>query len=220
MRRLDAIGLSALSGYGFLPADLKVVGPEVNAATVREHLQRGLDRAHRLHVKFVVFGNLNNRSRQAPEGFSIATARQQLLQFVREAGKAAKAQDITVLIEPLPTNQTNLINTVADALSFVAEVARPNVKMLVDYTYMAQGKEDMSILRVAAAQIRQVEISNPNGRVYPRTAQEADYLAFLRPLGEGGFRGGISIHGRPEDFFVDAPRAIELLRTLVLEAAK
>jgi hypothetical protein len=59
-----------------------------------------------------------------------------------------------------------------------------------------------------------VEISNPNGRVYPKTPEEADYAGFFRALKAGGYRGGFSIHGAPSDFFVDAPRAIAMLRAV------
>jgi sugar phosphate isomerase/epimerase len=82
---------------------------------------------------------------------------------------------------------------------------------------MIMGKEDMAILHDAGRHIRQVEISNPNGRVYPRDPDEADYASFFRALRRGGYRGGFSIHGRPTDFFTDAPRAIALLRRLAAE---
>jgi hypothetical protein len=66
---------------------------------------------------------------------------------------------------------------------------------------MVMGKEDMAILHDAGRHIRQVEISNPNGRVYPRDPDEADFASFFRELRRGGYQGGISIHGRPTDFF-------------------
>ena len=64
------------------------------------------------------------------------------------------------------------------------------------------------------ATIRQIEIQNPNGRVYPRSVDEADYASFFRALKAGGYRGGFSVHGGPTDFFTDAPRAIDVLRRL------
>src|SRR4051812_47409756 len=43
--RIKGLGIPAISGYGFLPADLKVVGPEVDRAKVEAALRFGLDRA-------------------------------------------------------------------------------------------------------------------------------------------------------------------------------
>ena len=91
-------------------------------------------------------------------------------------------------------------------------VNSPNFQMLVDFGHVMTGKEDLSILRKAAKHIRQVEIQNPNGRVYPKVASEADYASFFRALKDGGYRGGFSIHGAPKDVFVDAPVAIAMLR--------
>jgi sugar phosphate isomerase/epimerase len=212
--RLQAIGLPAISGYGFLPGDLPMVGPAVDWARVDEHLRRGLDRAKRLGLSMVVYGNLNNRSRRAPDGFPAAQARAQLVEFGRRAARESERRGITVLIEPLLPNATNTINTVAEALALVEEVNHPNFQMLVDFSFMTIGKEDFGILRRAATHIRQVEISNPNGRMYPKLPSEADYAGFFRALKYGGYRGGFSIHGAPTDFFIDAPRAIAMLRTV------
>ena len=212
--RLQAVGLPAISGYGFLPGDLPVVGPAVDWAKVDEHLRRGLDRARRLGLSMVVYGTLNNRSRRAPDGFPAAQARAQLVEFGRRAAREGERRGITVLIEPLLPNATNTINTVAEALTLVEEVNHSNFQMLVDFSFMTIGKEDLGILHRAASHIRQVEISNPNGRVYPKLPSEADYAGFFRALKQGGYRGGFSIHGAPTDFFTDAPRAISTLRSV------
>jgi sugar phosphate isomerase/epimerase len=215
--RIRALGIPSISGYGFLPADLKVVGPEADQARVDEHLRRGLSRAARLGLKLVVFGNLNGQSRSAPAGFSRDEARKQLVDFGRRAAQEAKKHGLVVLIEPMPARSTNLINTVAEGLELIRAVRHPSFQMLVDYSFMAQGKEDLTILHEAGRHIRQVEISNPNGRVYPKSADEADYASFFRALKRGGYKGGVSIHGQPTDFFTDAPRAIALLRRLAAE---
>ena len=210
--RIRAVGLPAISGYGFMPADLMVVGPAVDWVKVDEALRHGLDRAKRLGLSMVVYGNLLNRARRAPEGFAPADAHKQLVEFGRRAGRAGKERGITVLIEPMPASSTNTVNTVAEGLSLVEEVNDANFQMLVDFGHVMTGKEDLAVLTRAAKHIKQVEIQNPNGRVYPKLAEEADYASFFRALKAGGYRGGFSIHGAPKDVFVDAPVAIAMLR--------
>src|SRR6185369_15979906 len=107
---------------------------------------------------------------------------QQLTDFARRAAREAKKSGITVLIEPMPRSSTNTINTVEEALALVKEVDDPNFAMLVDYSYMTLGKEDRKVLHRAAKYIQQVEISNPNGRVYPAVASESDYASFFQAL--------------------------------------
>ncbi len=212
--RLRALGMPLLSGYGFLPADLKIVGPDVKAAAIDAALSRGLARAARFGLKMAVYGNLNTSSRRAPEGFPRERAWEQLVDFGRRAAAEGRRHGVIVLIEPMPARSTNTINTVAEGLRLVRAVGDDYFQMLVDYSFMSQGGEDMSILHEAARHIRQVEISNPNGRVYPRAETESDYAAFFRALAKGGYRGAFSIHGAPDIFFADAPRAIALLRRL------
>jgi sugar phosphate isomerase/epimerase len=210
--RLKAVGLPAISGYGYLPADLKVVGPDVDVARLERELKRGLDRAHQLGLTMVVHGNLLGKTRTAPEGFSHERALQQLTEFGRLAAREAKARGITVLFEPMPPRNANLVNTVAEGLALVEAVNHPNFQLLIDYGFFVEMKEDLAILHRAAPHIRQIEIQNPAGRVYPQRADEADYAGFFRALKKGGYRGGFSIHGKPTDFFNDAPRAIAMLR--------
>ena len=217
--RLRGIGLPMISGYGFLPGNLRVVGTNVDNAEVNNAVFHGLSRAKQLGMTMVVYGNGLTGTRKVPEGFSRETARKQFLEFIRRAADEAQKQGITILIEPLPRESTDLINTVAEALAFVEEVGQPNVQMLVEYSKFVQGEEDLAIIQRAAPHIRQVEMQNPNGWVYPASVDEADYASFFRALKRGGYHGGFSIHGKPGDVFVNGPRAITVLRTLAAAPA-
>jgi sugar phosphate isomerase/epimerase len=213
--RLRSIGIPLISGYGFMPADLKLVGPAVDKARVDEQLRRGLDRAQQLGLRMVVHGNLIAGARSAPADFPLAEARKQFVDFCRRAARAGAARGIIVLVQPMGQSATNMINTVAEGLALVQEVNSPNLQLLVDFTSMVEGREDFAILHQAGTHIRQIEIQNPNGRIYPVSADEADYAGFFRALKAGGYRGGFSIHGKPGDFFANAPKAITMLRRLI-----
>lgn len=49
-------------------------------------------------------------------------------------GDVAAKYGITVVVEPLQTKETNLINTVAEGIEIVKKVDRPNVKCLADFS--------------------------------------------------------------------------------------
>ena len=214
VKRLRGIGIPLVSGYGFMPDDLKLVGPSVDQARVDAALRRGLDRAKQLGLSMVVHGNLISGARSTPAGFSPVEARKQFVDFCRRAAAEGKTRGITVLIQPMGPSATNMINTVAEGLALVEEVNSPHLELLVDFSTMVEGKEDFAILRKAAPHVRQIEIQNPKGRIYPISADEADYAGFFRALKTGGYRGGFSIHGKPGEFFVNAPKALTLLRKL------
>lgn len=148
--RLRTNGLPALSGYGYLPADLAIVGPAVDRAKVDEHLRRGLDRARQLGVKLVVHGNLLTKGRTFPAGFPREQAWAQLVAFGRRAAAEAEARGLTVLFEPMPARSTNLVNTIAEGLALVEAVGQPNFKLLVDYGFTLEAKEDFANVTRAA----------------------------------------------------------------------
>jgi sugar phosphate isomerase/epimerase len=215
--RIRGIGLPALSGYGFLPGDLRVIGTNVNDVRVDEVVRHCLGRAKQFGITMVVYGNSLAGSRKVPAEISRTAARQQFVGFIRRAAVEAEKHGITILIQPMPRESTDLINSVAEGLEFIEEVNHPHVQMLVDYSRFVQSKEEMEVITRAAKRIRQIEIQNPNGWVYPVSAEESDYAAFFRALKRGGYQGGFSIHGRPGDVFVNGPRAITLLRNLAAE---
>jgi sugar phosphate isomerase/epimerase len=215
--RIRAIELPATSAYGFLPADIRVVGTNINRVQLEEVVRRSLSRASQLGVTMVVYGNSLTASRKVPEGFSRDVARRQFLEFIRRTAIEAQNKGITILIQPMPRESTDLINTVGEGLEFIEAVGNAHVKLLVDYTSFVQSKEDLAVLKRAAPHILQVEIQNPNGRIYPASADESDYASFFNALKQGGYRGGFSIHGKPGDVFVNGPRAIALLRKLAAE---
>ena len=70
VKRLTAIGIPLVSGYGFLPPKLHIAGPGVDWAEVDAALRRGLGRAKQLGLQMVVFGNLNGESRRMVNGTS------------------------------------------------------------------------------------------------------------------------------------------------------
>jgi sugar phosphate isomerase/epimerase len=215
VKRLRALGIPARTGYNLIPNDLKVVGPDVDRKRQDEHLARALTRAERLGLAMVVFGS--GPARRVPDGFSPARAFEQLVDFSRRAAAEAARHKLQFLVQPLRNEDTNLINTVPEAMKLVKAVARPNFHILVDYSFLIIQKEDPSVLLAARGHVRHVWIANPNGRVYPMAPGEADYASFFQALAKIGYRGGLSIHAKTQSYAADAPRAITFLRKMAAE---
>jgi hypothetical protein len=98
----------------------------METARIDEHLRHGIGRAAGLGLKMVVFGNLNTKSRRAPDEFSHEQAWKQLVDFgVRVRQKLRNT-------------------TVAEALDLIRAVNLSSFRMLADYSFMAQGKEDLA----------------------------------------------------------------------------
>jgi D-psicose/D-tagatose/L-ribulose 3-epimerase len=208
-----------LSGYNPIPSDLKLVGPDADRARQDAHLDLLLRRAAALELRFLIFNS--GAAWRVPDGVSADAAFADLAAFARRFAEAAARRNITVLVEPLRSTDSNMITTVSDALRLITTVNHPSFALMVDYSFLRIQKEDMNALRDAGRHLRHVHIANPsNPRTYPMDPQESDYASFFRVLKEIGYRGGLSVHAGTAAFLTDAPRAIVFLRTQARELAR
>jgi sugar phosphate isomerase/epimerase len=212
VERLKTLGVPATTGYNLVPDDLKLVGPTVDRARQDARIKVGFERAARLGLKAIVFNS--GPARRAPEDFPRARAMEQLVDFTRRAAAEGARHGIAFLVEPLRSTDTNMLTTVAEALELVRAARRPNVQLLVDYSFLTIQKEDPRVLLAAKGHLHHLHIANPEGRGYPMKLEEAPYAELFAVLGQIGYRGGFSVHARSDLVGADAPRAISLLRTL------
>lgn len=179
---------------------LRVVGEHVDPAALRNYLELTLGRCRELGGGIVVWGS--SRSRNVPPGFSRAQAWKQIQEFLRLADDIARPKKIVIAIEPLRIQESNIINTGAEALRLVREVNRPNIRMIIDYYHMRVMNEDPEIVWRARKDIVHFHFANPHGRLWPKSpAEDPEYGRFFDLVEKINFHGGISIeaHGSFEN---------------------
>jgi D-psicose/D-tagatose/L-ribulose 3-epimerase len=189
---------------------LRVVGADVHLRAVDDYLDLCLPRCRALGGEIVVWGSAG--SRNVPGGFSRERAWEQIKEFLRLAGDAAREQHLVIAIEPLRHQESNIINTAAEALRLVREVRHPNVRMIVDYYHLREENEDPEIIWKARHEIVHFHFANPNGRRWPRSpSEDPEYARFFAMVKKIKFRGGISIEARGS-FEEDARASLEFFR--------
>ena len=213
-----AAGVPTPVGNNFIPADLKLVGPDIDKAKQMEYVKRAFERAQKLGLKVIVLGS--GGARRAPEGFAKEEAWKQLVDFAKRIAPEAKKRGVVVAVEPLQSKETNTINTAAEGLKWVQAVGHPNFKLMVDFYHLSLEKEDPAILITARKHIKHIHIANPNKRRFPLSAEEFDYSVFFENLKKSKYKGGISIEGRTDDYETEAPKALEFLRAAVASGVK
>jgi sugar phosphate isomerase/epimerase len=175
--------------------DLHVVGDDVNWEALRVYLDHTLARCRELGGSIVVWGSAG--SRNVPPGYSREKAWSQIKDFLGKAGDIARRHKIIIAIEPLRHQESNIINTGAEALRLVHEVNHPNIKMIIDYYHMRIEKESPEIVWTARKEIVHFHFANPNGRLWPKSpAEDPVYGEFFKMVKKINFHGGISIEGR------------------------
>jgi sugar phosphate isomerase/epimerase len=194
----------------FLPATLKVTGPDIDVDRQVEYVTKAFGRLARLGVDTVVFGS--GGARRVPDGFPRDTAFRQLVEFGRRVAPLARARGVTVAVEPLRREETNIVNSAAEGLELVEAVNDAGFQLMVDFYHLASEHEDPRIIVRARTHLRHVHMANPAGRVFPRAADEFDYEPFFANLRAIDYDRRISIEASTQDLQADAPRAIALLR--------
>jgi len=207
---LKTIGLPVPAANLFLPATLKVTGPDVNATQQMTYVRTAFERLSRLGVSLVVFGS--GGARRVPDGFPKEQAFAQLVDFGKRIAPEARARGITVTIEPLRQQESNIINTAAEGLALVEAIADPNFQLMIDFYHLASEHEPPAIITKAGAHLRHLHMANPAGRVFPLVWTEYDYDLFFSMLRDAGYNRRISVEATPANLSTDAPKAIELLR--------
>ncbi len=175
--------------------DLRVVGDQVNWDALKEYLDHTLARCRELGGSIVVWGSAG--SRNVEPGYSREKAWSQIKDFLGRAGDIARRHHMMIAIEPLRHQESNIINTGAEALQLVHEVNHPNIKMIIDYYHMRVEKESPEIVWKARKEIVHFHFANPHGRLWPKSpAEDPVYAEFFRQVKRIHFHGGLSIEGR------------------------
>jgi sugar phosphate isomerase/epimerase len=209
-RAVARVGLPTPVSNLFLPAAMKVTGPDVDPARQTAYVTTAFARAARLGIHTIVFGS--GGARRVPDGFSRDEAFRQLVDFGRRIAPLARARDITIAIEPLRREETNIVNSAGEGLALVEAIGDPGFQLMIDFYHLASEHEDPGIIVVARSHLRHLHMANPNGRVFPRSMGEFAYEPFFAKLREIGYDQRISVEASTQDLAADAPQAIGLLR--------
>jgi D-psicose/D-tagatose/L-ribulose 3-epimerase len=207
---LKQAGVATPTANLFVPQAIKVVGPEVNVEQQTAHIKKVMSRLSTLGVEILVFGS--GGARRVPDGYSRDAAYKQLVDFSRRAAEEARPYGITVTIEPLRRQETNIINTAAEGLDLVNAVNHPNFQLMIDFYHLASEQEDPAIVIKAKDHLRHLHMANPQGRVFPQKWDEFDYAPFFANLKAIGYDKRISMEGSTTDLAAQGPVTVALLR--------
>jgi D-psicose/D-tagatose/L-ribulose 3-epimerase len=208
--RIKQAGLPVPATNLFLPATLKVTGPAINRDEQDRYVRNAFARLARLGTTILVFGS--GGARRVPDGFAKDEAFKQLVEFGRRIGREARSHHITIAVEPLRREETNIINSAAEGLDLVNAVNDPNFQLMIDFYHLASEHEDPAIVVRAREHLRHLHMANPQGRVFPLAWDEFEYAPFFANLRTIGYDKRISVEASAKDFATEAPRAIALLR--------
>lgn len=213
--QLEEIGLPCEAANGMFPGEIHLVGPDVDYGRIDEFVDRGAENFTSLGGRVVVFGS--GGARHCPEEFPKEKAYEQL-RFVcaEHIAPWMKKHGLICVIEPLRTQECNMVYNSKIAFDICKAVNRPEIQLLIDLFHFRSENEPTERLKEYRGWVRHVHIaSSMNGRLVPQADDGEDYsdfFAMLRAIGYEEKR--ISLEGRYNDFAPDAKTSLAYLKTL------
>ena len=185
---------------GFFPGDIMIVGENVDYDVIAAHAQKGMKRAAALGGKIAVIGS--GRSRKVPEGFDFETAHDQFAKTLRICGEIAEKYGMTIVVEPLQTKETNLINTVAEGMEICQKVNHPAVKCLADFFHVFCSGETLDAIRDGGQMLAHLHIARANeDRCMPTEEDIPKVREWAAAVKANGYSGRLSLEGAyPGDY--------------------
>jgi sugar phosphate isomerase/epimerase len=211
MERVRGVSLPIPAANSLVPGDIKIVGPAVDMEQLRAYMTRAMARAGQVGIKTVVFGS--GGARNVPEGFDRGQARRQILEFLAMSAPLAAQNGITLVAEPLRKQETNIINSVDEAMGYVKQLNHPNFQCLVDSYHFWVENDSLEDLAAAMPWIQHVHVADKDGRVAPGESGTADYRPFFSVIKKGKYDSMISVEAIGfKDYKNVAPRVLSFLR--------
>ena len=164
----------------------------------------------------LVFGSPKQRSTTG--GLTRAEATRHFIDGLADLAAQAEARGVTVLPEALPSNQSDIVNTLAETTSIVREIGSPAIQTMFDvHNTLDETEPHATLVDRHFDLIRHVHVNEMDGKHCG--AGDYDYKPVLDVLRRRNFAGWVSLEAF--DFTPGAERlAAESLRHLESEIAQ
>jgi len=193
----------------FLPGHLRVTGTETKHDDILVWAETTFSRAQQAGIPYIVFGS--GGARRIPDGFSKEEAVGQFVSLCKRLGPIAQKYNVTLVVEPLNTKETNMINSLKEGAEIVELTDHPNVRLLCDIYHMLQENEPPSEILKYAKYIKHCHIAEKGTRAAPGTDQ-FDFTPYFKALKQIKYNGCISIEGRWDDFDTRLSPALQYMK--------
>ncbi len=208
--RDHGLGIAGLHWLLVAPLGLSVVSADeaVRQRTVLV-MQRLVELCQLMGGRYLVHGSPKQRS--VPPGDSRPVAMDRLEDCLRRAAQHAQACGVVYCLEPLSRVETDVINTVAEAVELIQRVGNPALKTMIDCSAAGQAETETVAALMArwmpSGHIAHVQVNDPNRRGPGQGAM--DFAPILQTLlqmqAQGHYNGILAVE--PFDYVPDGPGA-------------
>lgn len=190
------------------PAGLSIVSDDQDVLdrTVAV-MQRLVELCALMGGRYLVHGSPKQRS--IPAGSSREQALERATGCFAKVAATAQGSGVVYCIEPLATRETDLINTVAEAVQIVDAIGSPGLKTMIDCSAAGQAESESIEALMArwmpSGHIAHVQVNDPNRRGPGQGAMNFAPIIdmVLRMEASGEYQGIVAVE--PFDYVPDGP---------------
>lgn len=194
-QRMIATGLDFSVWDNPIPLPVAICDDSFNLNFWKEYLLQACERCAQLGCKKYVFGN--GKGRSLPESADVRAARGKLDNFVDLLCDTSQQFGITVMIEPLGAEFSNIFNTIGECAEAITYYGKSNMSSLVDLRHLVSQGLPMTEIIKHKELVSHVHIDYPYSiypdRYFPHNSDDYDYTPFFTTLQEIDYKGIISI---------------------------
>ncbi len=186
---LEFVGLHWLM---MSPAGLHVSSPDLaRRARSWQHIRNLIDLCADLGPNGVmVFGSPKQRSTEG--GISVAEATKNFVDGLAQVATQAESRGVTILIEALPAEQTDVVLTLDEAVAHVRTIGSPAIQTMFDsHNAINEVSPHADLITRHFQWIRHIHVNELDGR-HPGTGNY-DFVAIFRRLHQLQYTGWISM---------------------------
>lgn len=210
----EELDFPVIVANGFFPRDIKLAGPESDKQQIRDYLTKLFGRTDKLGIKRIIFGS--GRARDIPDCMSREDGIKEIIFDLKEIiCPMAAEHGIEIVIEPLRTQESNILNTVHEGIEMMDIAGIDNLKVLADVYHMVCMDEPFDYLAGLKGRLVHAHTSTPIGgderRVYPKRGDGFDQRPFIQNLIAAGVET-CSLEAGAEDYRAEAEEALKVLK--------
>lgn len=193
-KRLADSGIGISAGMLLFPRDLPLVSDEMDINKIKECATKVMDVSADLGTEMIVFGN--GGGRKVKEGMDFDKCYKKMQEIVAAVDPIAGKYKIKIAVEPLCGKETNMINSVQEAVDLVKSVGAVNVGSVCDWYHVRMDNRTMDDLVANKDKVFHLHIAYPNGRKMPTSEDDmSEYTVFVDAVKKIGYNGKLSIEG-------------------------
>jgi D-psicose/D-tagatose/L-ribulose 3-epimerase len=140
----------------------------------------------------MIFGSPNQRG--TTQGATVQEALNNYIDGLAQVADHAQQHNVKILVEPLPANATDVVNTLSEAMYVVNKIGHPAISTMFDFHNTLDETEPLdALVRKYYDNIEYVHFQNMDGTLVTSDAIPQNFIPVFEVLKEKGYEKWISL---------------------------